>query len=93
LAESYHQGCLCPTFGDNERRANNIWEALPDAGFGGLVFHVLKGCHPYDLESLALEEPLKKGGLRFLRIETDYAAEDSQNILTRLEAFGRTLGD
>jgi benzoyl-CoA reductase/2-hydroxyglutaryl-CoA dehydratase subunit BcrC/BadD/HgdB len=93
LAESYHQGCLCPAFGDNERRINNIWEALPDAGFAGLVFHVLKGCHPYDLESFALEEPLKKGGLRFLRIETDYAAEDSQNILTRLEAFSRTLGD
>jgi len=93
LAESYHQGCLCPTFGDNERRINNIWEARQGAGFGGVVFHVLKGCHPYDLESLSIEEPLKNEGLRFLRVETDYSFEDSQNMLTRLEAFGRTLGD
>ena len=93
LAESYHQGCLCPVFGDNERRINNIWEALPGAEFKGVVFHVLKGCHPYDLESYGLEAPLKDNGLRFLRVETDYTAEDSQNILTRLEAFRRTLGE
>ena len=99
LAEAYHQGCLCPTFGDNERRINNIWEArqfaatLPGGGFKGVVFHVLKGCHPFDLESFNLETPLKEGGMRFLRVETDYTAEDTQNILTRLEAFRRTLGE
>jgi len=93
LAESYHRGCLCPTFGDNDRRINNIKGALPGAGFKGVVFHVLKGCHPYDLESFSLETPLKEAGLRFLRVETDYAVEDSQNILTRLEAFRRTMGE
>jgi benzoyl-CoA reductase/2-hydroxyglutaryl-CoA dehydratase subunit BcrC/BadD/HgdB len=92
LAESYHQACLCPTFGDSEHRINNIREALPDGGFKGLVFHVLKGCHPYDMDSFILETPLKDAGLRFLRVETDYANEDTQNILTRLEAFRRTLG-
>jgi len=91
LAESYHQGCQCPTFGDNDRRVNNILEALPGSDFKGVIFHVLKGCHPYDLESFNMETPLKEAGLRFLRVETDYTAEDSQNILTRLEAFSRTL--
>jgi benzoyl-CoA reductase/2-hydroxyglutaryl-CoA dehydratase subunit BcrC/BadD/HgdB len=91
LAESYHQGCLCPTFGDNERRVNNILGALAGSGIRGVVFHVLKGCHPYDLESLALERPLKAAGLRFLKVETDYSTEDSRNLLTRLEAFHRTL--
>ena len=93
LAETYHQGCLCPTFGDNDRRVNNILGALPDSGIKGVVFHVLKGCHPYDLESMALEAPLKAARLRFLKVETDYTAEDSRNILTRLEAFRRTLGE
>ena len=93
LAETYHQGCLCPVFGDNERRINNIHAALPSANFKGLIFHILKGCHPYDLESFQLEEQIKEAGLRFLKVETDYTAEDSQNILTRLEAFGRTLGE
>ena len=91
LAESYHQGCLCPVFGDNERRINNINGALADARFKGIVFHVLKGCHPYDLESFSMEAPLKDAGLRFLRVETDYSGEDSQNIVTRLEAFRNTL--
>ena len=91
LAESYHQGCQCPAFGDNDRRVNTIFEALPGADFKGVVFHVLKGCHPYDLESFGLETPVKKAGLRFLKVETDYTTEDSQNILTRLEAFSRTL--
>ena len=93
LAESYHQGCLCPTFGDNDRRVNNILGAIPGNGIRGVIFHVLKGCHPYDLESLALEAPLKTARLRFLKVETDYTAEDSRNILTRLEAFRQTLGE
>jgi len=91
LAESYHQGCLCPVFAGNDRRINNIWGALDSAGFQGVIFHVLKGCHPYDLESFELEIPVKEKGLRFLKIETDYSAEDSQNILTRLEAFHKTM--
>lgn len=93
LAENYHQGCLCPTFGDNERRANNILGAVSGSGLKGVVFHVLKGCHPYDLESLALEESLKRAGLKFIKLETDYTAEDGRTLLTRLEAFGNNLGN
>jgi benzoyl-CoA reductase/2-hydroxyglutaryl-CoA dehydratase subunit BcrC/BadD/HgdB len=91
LAGRYHQGCLCPTFGDNERRVNNILSQRRESSFQGVVFVVLKGCHPYDLESTTIEETLKNYGLRFLRLETDYAPEDRQNLLTRLEAFGHSL--
>ncbi|MDR1977599.1 MAG: 2-hydroxyacyl-CoA dehydratase family protein [Synergistaceae bacterium] len=92
LAQRYHQGCLCPTFIDNDRRVNGILCEKRTAGLRGVVFHVLKGCHPYDLESLGIERILKERGLRFLRIETDYASEDSQNLRTRLEAYRRTFG-
>jgi len=89
LAGRYHEGCICPTFADNDRRVNNI---LGNAGnFEGVVFHVLKGCHPYDMESCLLEEQITGRGLKFLRLETDYTAEDSRNLLTRIEAFGQTL--
>ncbi|MDR1728046.1 MAG: 2-hydroxyacyl-CoA dehydratase family protein [Acidobacteriota bacterium] len=91
LAQRYHQGCLCPVFADNDRRVHNI---LAVAGnFSGVLFHVLKGCHPYDLESHSLENALKRQGLKFIRLETDYTAEDSRNLLTRLEAFRQTLGE
>jgi benzoyl-CoA reductase/2-hydroxyglutaryl-CoA dehydratase subunit BcrC/BadD/HgdB len=91
LAGSYHQGCLCPVFADNERRLNNILNQRREAAFQGVVFGVLKGCHPYDLESHVLEAPLKARGLRFLRLETDYTQEDRQNLLTRLEAYRETI--
>ncbi|MDR1915439.1 MAG: 2-hydroxyacyl-CoA dehydratase family protein [Synergistaceae bacterium] len=91
LAQRYHQGCLCPTFIDNDRRINNILSRREVTDFHGVVFHVLKGCHPYDLESLGLEMKLKERGLKFLRLETDYAAEDSQNLRTRIEAYHGTL--
>ena len=91
LAERYHQGCLCPTFADNDRRVNNIINPAKREYFEGVVFQVLKGCHPYDLESFSLAEPLQAEGLKFLRLETDYTAEDSQNLLTRLEAYRHHL--
>lgn len=91
LAQRYHQGCLCPTFADNDRRINNIIAPAHKACIKGVVFHVLKGCHPFDLESMTLERKLKDEGLKFIKLETDYTSEDSQNLLTRLEAYRSTL--
>jgi benzoyl-CoA reductase/2-hydroxyglutaryl-CoA dehydratase subunit BcrC/BadD/HgdB len=89
LSQRYHQGCICPTFVDNDRRIRSIEGQAKH--FDGVVFQVLKGCHPYDLESFTVESGLKKLGIQFLRLETDYASEDSQNLLTRLEAYSHTL--
>ena len=89
LAGRYHEGCLCPTFADDDRRINGI--LVNAENFEGVVFHVLKGCHPYDIESCLLEEQITRRGLKFLRLETDYTAEDSRNLLTRIEAFAQTL--
>ncbi len=91
LAQRNHKACICPTFADNHRRLNSILSTLEQHHIRGIIFHVLKGCHPYDMESGILETQLKKRGYRFLKIETDYVKEDEQNIVTRLEAFRRTL--
>ncbi|MDR1083541.1 MAG: 2-hydroxyacyl-CoA dehydratase family protein [Deltaproteobacteria bacterium] len=93
LAQRYHQGCLCPTFSDNDRRINNIIAPAHKDLYKGVVFHVLKGCHPFDLESLTLECRLKDMGLKFIKLETDYTSEDSQTLLTRLEAYRNTLAN
>ncbi|MDR1165777.1 MAG: 2-hydroxyacyl-CoA dehydratase family protein [Deltaproteobacteria bacterium] len=93
LAQRYHQGCLCPTFADNDRRVNNIIAPAHKDLYLGVVFHVLKGCHPFDLESLSLEPKLKDEGLKFIKLETDYTAEDSGTLLTRLEAFRSSLAN
>lgn len=91
LAQRNHKACICPTFADNHRRINAILNILKKEKIKGIIFHVLKGCHPYDMESALLETRLKELGFRFLKIETDYVREDEQNIVTRLEAFRRTL--
>ncbi|MDR0548188.1 MAG: 2-hydroxyacyl-CoA dehydratase family protein [Deltaproteobacteria bacterium] len=91
LAQRYHQGCLCPTFSDNDRRINNIIAPAHKDLYQGVVFHVLKGCHPFDLESLTLESRLKDLGFKFIKLETDYTSEDSQTLLTRLEAYRSSL--
>ena len=91
LSERYHKACICPTFTDNDRRVNNILNAAEDYGIKGVVYNLLKGCHPYDIEAITIENKIKEKGLKFIKIETDYGREDSQNILTRLEAFKQTL--
>ncbi|MDR2460425.1 MAG: 2-hydroxyacyl-CoA dehydratase family protein [Deltaproteobacteria bacterium] len=93
LAEAYHRGCLCPVFAENSHRASIIKEALSEAPIRGVIFHLLKGCHPYELDSFCLEESLKEWGLKYLKIETDYSIEDTGNLLTRLEAFRPTLAE
>ncbi len=87
LSERYHKACACPTFADNDRRVNVIFSTLKQHDIQAVVYHVLKGCHPCDIESIKIEEKMKQEGYQFLKIETDYVREDSQNILTRLEAF------
>lgn len=85
LAGRYHRACQCPTFADNERRFNSVRAAgLP---FAGIISHVLKGCHPFDIESLGMERMARQAGIPFIRIETEYSPEDARTILTRLEAF------
>lgn len=91
LAEQSHLGCSCPTYADNERRLNNIMATMRERGISGLVLHILKGCHPYDIGSFKMEQILRENGFHFLRIETDQSREDSKSLLLRLEAFGAVI--
>lgn len=87
LAEQYHLGCSCPTFADTPRRLANLLETMERRGIRGMVYHVLKGCHPYDMDSYRYETIIKEQGFSFIRIETDLSREDGKNLLVRLEAF------
>ncbi len=91
LSERYQLACTCPTFTDNHRRVRNIIDTMHTHSIKGVVYHILKGCHPYDIESFHFEKTVKERGFHFIKIETDYSREDRQNILTRLEAFRETL--
>jgi len=91
VAERYELSCKCPVFAGAAERALNAVETARSAGMKGIIYHVLKGCRLFDIESFEYEKVVKENGLRFLRIETDYSPEDRPNIFTRLEAFRATL--
>ena len=91
LAEAYQLPCSCPTFMDNDHRTRNIITIMQRHNIKGVVYHVLKGCHPYDIEVYEFERTIKEHGFHFIKIETDYSKVDCQNIIIRLEAFRETL--
>lgn len=91
LADRHHKACSCPTFADNQRRLDRLTAQIRDHGMKGVIFHVLKGCHPFDMEAGLVEQHLAQEGIRMLKIETDYVTSDEQNIITRLEAFARSI--
>lgn len=91
LAEGCQLPCSCPTFSVNETRIENTLALMKDFDIQGLIHCVLKGCHPFDIESFILEKRIKESGYRFIKIETDYSREDKEVILTRLEAFKQTF--
>lgn len=91
VAERYQFLCKCPVFVRDERKIMNILHIMKEYNVKGLIYHLLKGCHPFSVEALYFEKLVKESGLRFLKIETDYSQQDKENILIRLEAFKETL--
>lgn len=91
LAETSHDGCLCPVFVENKRRLAPIMEAVSGVEAKAVIFHLLKGCHPYEMDSVVLDKSLHDLDMRFFRLETDYGQEDDRNLLTRLEALRSSI--
>jgi len=91
VANRYLLPCCCPVFTSSEDRAERILQMIDDFKISGVVYHVLKGCHPYDLEVVKLEGILKKKDIPMLKLETDYSLEDIEQLRTRIEAFLETL--
>jgi benzoyl-CoA reductase/2-hydroxyglutaryl-CoA dehydratase subunit BcrC/BadD/HgdB len=91
IAERYLLPCSCPIFTTTEDRIKRILQMIEDFRVEGLVYHVLKGCHPYDLEAIRIENALKEKDIPMLKIETDYSPEDIEQLRTRIEAFLETI--
>lgn len=91
LADRCLLPCTCPVFTNMEDRKTRLLAMIRDFRVEGVIHHVLKGCHPYDLEFRLLETELAKADVSQLKIETDYTPEDSEQLRTRIEAFIETL--
>ncbi len=91
VAERYILPCTCPCFTPNIDRMNKVLQMIEDFQVQGVVYHVLRGCHPYDFEVHRFEQKFKHLEIPFLRLETDYSPEDVEQIRTRVEAFLETI--
>ena len=60
---------------------------LSSSGLKAVIYYTLQNCHDYNVEGVKVDRALKAQGLPMMKIETDYAMGDSEQIKTRVEAF------
>ncbi len=87
LAARYVAPCTCPTFIEMEDRFCRLEQEKDITNADGIIYHVLRGCIPYDFELLYIEKWAEKHGIPVLRVETDFSTEDYEPLKIRLEAF------
>ncbi len=91
LVARYISACTCPVFDNIEDRLYSLENRMELSGAEGIIYHVLRGCVPYDFELAAVEEFAKKLNIPLLRIETDFSTEDVEQVKIRFEAFVEML--
>jgi benzoyl-CoA reductase/2-hydroxyglutaryl-CoA dehydratase subunit BcrC/BadD/HgdB len=77
----------CACFTPNDRRIDSIKQLAKQFNIDGVIYYTLQNCHDYNVEGVKVERALKAQGLPMLKIETDYATGDSEQIKTRIQAF------
>lgn len=87
LAARYIAACTCPVFDNLEDRIASLKTRMDISGAEGIIYHVLRGCVPYDFELTAIEKWAEEENVPILRVETDFSTEDVEQIKIRFEAF------
>jgi len=87
VAERYLQPSVCPCFTPNDPRVGRIQQMIEDFRVEGVVYHVLRGCHIYNVESTRIKAAAEDMGVPMLIVETEYSQEDTEQLRTRVEAF------
>lgn len=87
MSEKYLQPCCCPCFTPNDERIGRILQMIEDFNVQGVFYHILRGCHIYNIESTRIKRILDEKKIPMLIIETEYSEEDIEQIRTRVEAF------
>lgn len=77
----------CAIFTPNDERAEHVLDLVRDTKAQGVVHYALQFCTPYQMEAFKLAQACEKRKIPFLRIETDYGAEDAGQLSTRVQAF------
>jgi len=87
VADRYLLPCSCPCFTPNDDRMKKVLQMIEDFKVDGVIYHILSGCHLYEIEAYKFEKRLREMNTPFLKIVTDYGPEDYGQLRTRIEAF------
>lgn len=87
MSERYLLPSCCPCFSPNDERVDRIVQMIEDFNVEGVFYHILRGCHIYNIESKRIKKILDEKKIPMLTIETEYSQEDIEQIRTRVEAF------
>ncbi len=86
IAERY-MNIHCACFTPNDERLDDIVSMAKEHKADGVIHYNLQFCHTYANEAVRVEKRLEEANIPLLRIETDYADEDTGQLKTRIEAF------
>jgi benzoyl-CoA reductase/2-hydroxyglutaryl-CoA dehydratase subunit BcrC/BadD/HgdB len=87
VSERYLLPSVCPCFVKSDDRIDKILNTIREHRIDAVVYHTLRLCLPFDVESRKLNDVLQAEGVPFLSINTDYSKEDLGQLGTRVEAF------
>lgn len=86
-----HMNVDCACFTPNNERPANIIEQMSTLNADGYVHYALQFCTPFTMEAFKIKRATEAHEMPFLKIETDYSAEDIGQLKTRVEAFMEML--
>jgi benzoyl-CoA reductase/2-hydroxyglutaryl-CoA dehydratase subunit BcrC/BadD/HgdB len=92
VAEKVMLPTTCPCFVDGVDRVNRILELAEQFQVDGVVYHSLRLCPLFEIESFGIGRELKERGLPMLTLNTDFSAEDTGQLRTRIAAFVEMVG-
>jgi len=87
IANRYLLPSTCPCFIESNDRIDRLLNLIEEFKVDGVIYHSLRLCQLYDIESYRVKQVLKDKGIPMLNIRTDYSQEDVEQIKTRVEAF------
>ena len=92
VAEKYLLPSVCPCFTESADRINKLIGWIEDFDIDGVVYHSLRMCALFDIESHQFRDALRDMGVPMLTLNTDYSPEDTEQLRNRVEAFLEMIG-
>lgn len=87
VSERYYMPSACPCFVKSEDRMDKIVDMIKEFRIDGVIYHTLRLCILFDVESRKIKDIMEEMGMPFLNLNTDYTREDEGQLQTRIEAF------